>query len=238
MKIVDYTGGKIFSLKPDGSGKLYNDYLIASRRVTVPFPINYYSNCVYTLGARRYLFLGRRPDGPYEVLTARRFKDSLEIKEVRPVIADKSHADWTLNQGTLLFNPRLNRACYAFWLFPEMQFFDIGRPATATCVFRSKEQCPKLRIGADVWDINPNYFYRAVATDSCVYALYQGRKSNEAMRLARQGSFASIVVRMDWDGNVLGAYQLDGYAQCIAVSDDDSIMVTFSGHEFKLYRLP
>ena len=239
LRVVDYTCGNIYSIMENGKGKLSKDYLVASSRIRIPFPLTYYSADVYYLEPHKYLFIGRKADGPYEVLTARRFKDSLEIKEVRPLFVEKSHSIWDINQGSLVYNPTLRRCCYSYWMFPVIQLFDTDKPnEVVTLEFQDKQKTPKINIGADIWDRNITYFYKMVASKKYIYALYHGEKYQYAMRKSQTGHFFSYIVKMDWNGNVVNTFKVNKYLQCIGVDNEDRFLIAFDGNNFLYFTHP
>lgn len=235
--VVDYMGCNLYRLQDDGKGKLLKDYLVASNHINVPFPINYYSNCVYYLAPHEYIFLGKRADGPYEILYSKQNNDSLEIKEVAPIYFDKELKSWDINQGNFLYNNSLKRGCYTYWLYPAIQFFDIdtsrvsAKSDTTIIVNHEKE---KLYVGADIWEYNPVYFYRSTATNHYIYALYHGCKYTEAMRLNNLSKFYSYIIKLDWNGNIIDKCKIKDYIQDFAVSADDAFMIIFDGRKFLL----
>jgi hypothetical protein len=123
-------------------------------------------------------------------------------------------------------NSRKTTVCFGMHSMPVLGFIDIrtgqvtgfrlkGEPA-----FSVKE--PKL------------CFTGICAQDRYIYALYFGKANNDY----NPETGKSVLYKIDWDGNVLKKYELDGlYRSCCSTSDKLYLSKIEADYSIKLYQL-
>ncbi|MDR2894752.1 MAG: TolB-like 6-bladed beta-propeller domain-containing protein [Alistipes sp.] len=147
-------------------------------------------------------------------------------------------------QGTVSANPSRTKFVYSSFFGEIIHFYSIEEGGIGEIAKIEKEH-PVYK-GNDDGTQGVGYggegiygYVASYATDSLVYAIFDGRKMSELREGEGAGSTGKLLRVFDWSGNLVKEYGLDVPCGFICVSDDDETMwavATESGGETVLAR--
>lgn len=233
---ADKAFGNIYCVS-DSNVSITKDYIL-SIKAKVPYPISFTANNIYQKKVHEYFFWGHQPgNGSGAVFHASKFSDSLVIKEVLKTIYDVQYQSWEANYGVFSYDRTRNVGCYAYRMYPTINFFCMNGEVYCSNIFQGKPFNPQTLKDGDTWDMNPSYFITLVSSVSGVYALYWGQKYTIMKEQRKRGNVKSWILHFDWNGNLINTFCMSKLLMNFSVDESEHSIIAFDGTNFWSFEI-
>ncbi len=230
LTVAGMDDGRVY--KPGHGLSLYpgQRYLIGTGSST-SYPLSMYVSDIFQLTVDDYIYVGRQPKGGIQA-ALRTDCATMEITEIKPLIADQRYPSWIVNTGEMIYNSREKICAYAYRLFPKIDFFDLDGNTINSVIFAIDSFDPSTIDMADTETLNPIHFIDLTQTASHIYALYCGTTIADAM----SENAGSTIYRLDSDGKVAGTYSVGIFIRNFAAINDTTF-IAWTGSQFLFIKI-
>jgi len=224
VRVVSQDDGEIYDLVNDSVLVSTITYLFDA---DVPFPISQYAQDICSVASGKYIFVGRKPNGGAQYAMFYDH-DSARIDSIKPICATPTLTAWMPNIGELTYSSKAGRLAFAYRLHPVIEIFNLDGSEIKTVQVNEETFDWSTLDMADFETLNPQHFVDVSTAGKYIYALHWGHKYEESLN--------STLYKLDWDGNIIDSFQLDGVFSNIAVYDENTL-VAWNGAELFMLSL-
>lgn len=223
--VVSQDDCQIFDLSDDVSMIRTKEYLIKSNSL-VPFPISLYVQDIFMTSPHKYIFIGREPNGGAQYVMSSNIETE-RIDTIRKITISEELQAWMPNAGELAYSRQLNRMAFAYRLHPVIDIYDMNGRIINQLRLASDTFDDSTLDEADFEELNPIHTVDVTTSTNDIYALYLGRKYADI----NSNSVASLIYRLNWNGNVISQYKINATLYRIAYYDEN-MLIGWNGNDF------
>lgn len=203
---------------------------ILDSNFSMPVQLSQHISDIFATASDNYVFMAREPRGGRQYVLATDIATS-RIDTIRHISVSPDLQAWMPNMGKMAYSDKHESIVFAYRLHPYIEIF--GTDGKTIKIVRIGEDTFDTRTldEADFDSLNILHTIYLTLSQNYIYALYLGQKYSEL----KPGDSVDII-KLDFDGNIIGRYRGGSKLSSIAATDDDTL-VGWDGTNFLYIEL-